>query len=94
MFKESNKTDEERKDVADKSLKLANEQKKAYVNIGSSIGIMSDKSKKYAQTLEQGNAVNSQSADYWDKIGNSIKHQYNTTSDGFKLSNNMLLNNN
>lgn len=78
--KESNKTDEERKDVADKSLKLANEQKKAYVNIGSSIGIMSDKSKKYAQTLEQGNAVNSQSADYWDKIGNSIKDQYNTST--------------
>lgn len=78
--KESNKTDEERQDVADKSLKLANEQKKVYLNIGSSLGIMSDQSKKYAQTLEQGNAVNSQSADYWDKIGNSIKDQYKTST--------------
>jgi len=83
--KESNKTDEERQDVADKSLKLANEQKKAYVDIGSNIGIMSDQSKKYAQTLEQGNQVNSQSADYWDKIGNSIKENYNT-SGAFKTN--------
>lgn len=69
-----------RLEVEDKSRNLANQQKKAYVDIGSQIGIMGDKSKKYAQTLEQGNAVNIQSADYWDKIGNSIKDGYNTST--------------
>lgn len=81
----SKKTDEERQDIADKTLKLANEQKQAYVDIGSGIGIMSDQSKKYAQTLEQGNNLNSQSADYWNKIGNSIKEGYKT-SGAFKTN--------
>ena len=76
----SNEKDEERNDIADKALKLANEQKKASIDIGAGIGIMSDKSKKYAQSLEQGNQVNIQSADYWNKIGESIKDGYNTST--------------
>lgn len=81
----SKKTEEEREEIADKTLKLANEQKQATVDIGARLGIMSDKSKKYAETLEKGKGTNSEIADYWDKIGDSIKEGYNT-SGAFKTN--------
>lgn len=81
----TNKTKEDSNDIADKALKLASDQRQAVIDIDARIGIMGDKSKKYAQTLQEGNKINIQSADYWNKIGDSIKEGYNT-SGAFKTN--------
>lgn len=81
----TNKTKEDNNDIADKALKLASDQRQAVIDIDARIGIMGDKSKKYAQTLQEGNKINIQSADYWNKIGDSIKEGYNT-SGAFKTN--------
>ena len=74
-----------RLEVEDKSRNLANEQKQATIDIGARLGIMSDKSKKYAETLEKSKGTNSEIVDYWNKTADSIKDGYNT-SDAFKTS--------
>jgi hypothetical protein len=73
-------TKKKRLEVEDKSRNLANEQKQATVDIGARLGIMNDKSKKYAETLEKGKGTNSEIVDYWNKIGDSIKEGYNTST--------------
>ena len=73
-------TTKKRLEVEDKSRNLANEQKQATVDIGARLGIMNDKSKKYAETLEKGKGTNSEIVDYWNKIGDSIKEGYNTST--------------
>ena len=78
-------TKKKRLEVEDKSRNLANEQKQATIDIGARLGIMSDKSKKYAETLEKGKGTNSEIVDYWDKTADSIKNGYNT-SNAFKTT--------
>ena len=74
------KKEKESLDLADRTRGLAEEQKKTLTETSARIGIMNDKSKSYTQALIKGNAVNAESVEYWNKIGNSIENGYNTST--------------
>lgn len=76
------KLDKKRSDLAEDVLDLAIQQRDVSVDVGAQIGVMNDKSKKYVQNLTEGNKVNVEASNYWNRISDSIKDSYNT-SDSF-----------
>ena len=81
--KKKQELQEKRKDIADITNGLAEKQKKSIAETSAKIGLMSDKTKGYTDSLQKANVATSESVEFWNDIGSSIKKGYNT-SDAFR----------
>jgi hypothetical protein len=78
--KKKKELEEKRADIADRSIGLAEQQKKSIIETNAKLSLMGDKTKSYSDALVNANNASSESVDFWNKIGSSIKDGYNTST--------------